>query len=182
MKKIVFGIMSSMFIFLACNSSKSNLQEVKTPFKGNSYESNRRYFRAVSSGESINLETARNKALLSAKQRIASSVQTEIKNVTENYTNERTSGEQLGDFGERFQQLTREVLSTNLVGSVQFDEKIYQKQNKDYLVWVAVEARKKDIYKNLKKIALERNTLSEKEKKAIAEMIDKSIADLQDND
>jgi hypothetical protein len=38
------------------------------------------------------------------------------------------------------------------------------------------------MYKKLKEQALAKNTLSEKEKKAISEMIDKSISELDDNE
>ncbi len=179
--KIYFPL-SLLLILIACGSSKNGLNQVKIPFKGNAYESNRRFFRSVASGESINLETARSKALLIANQRIASSVQTEIKNVTENYLNERKDGNQLGDYGERFQQLTREVMSTSINGMRTFDEKVFMKTDKSYQVWVAVEARKKDIYKRMKQTAKERSTLSEKEKIAIAEMIDKAIEDTGDLD
>lgn len=183
MKKFIF--LSSAWILLsivACKSSFNGMEQVKIPFKGNAYESNRRFFRSVASGESINMETARSKALLTANQRIASSVQTEIKNVTENYLNERKDGAQLGDYGERFQQLTREVMSTSINGMRTFDEKIFMKPDKTYVVWVAVEARKKEIYKRMKQQAKERSTLSEKEKKAIDEMIDKAIAETGDTD
>jgi hypothetical protein len=120
--------------------------------------------------------------LLIANQRIAASVQTEIKNVTENYLNERKDGNQLGDYGERFQQLTREVMSTSINGMRTFDEKIYSMPNKSYQVWVAVEARKKEIYNRMKQTAKERSSLSEKEKAAIAEMIEKAIEETGDLD
>jgi len=180
-----FKIFISLFLLLfliACSSSKNGLNQVKIPFKGNSYESNRRFFRSVASGESINLETARSKALLTANQRIASSVQTEIKNVTENYLNERKEGSTLGDYGERFQQLTREVMSTSINGMRTFDEKIFMKPDKSYQVWVAVEARKKEIYKRMKLNAKAKSSLSEAEKKAIDVMIDKAIEDTGDSD
>lgn len=115
-----------LIMVASCSSQKNGLTEVKTPFKGNAYESNRRFFRSVASGESISLETAKSKALLTANQRIASLVQTEIKNVTENYLNERKDGANLGDYGERFQQLTREVMATSINGMRTIDEKIYQ--------------------------------------------------------
>jgi len=38
------------------------------------------------------------------------------------------------------------------------------------------------MYKRMKKLAKQKNTLSDSEKKAIEEMIDKSIADLDDPD
>lgn len=182
MKKMLIGLMSIVLVVVGCGGSKNGMKEVKTPFKGSSYESNRRYFRSVASGESVNLETARSKAMLTANQRIASNVETEIKNVSENYINERNVDNQLGDFGSRFQQLTREVMSTTLIGSHMKDEKVYQKQDRTYLVWVAMELRKREMYKQLKKKARESNTLSDKEKKIIEEMIDKNIAELDDNE
>ncbi len=180
-----FRLYFSLFLLVslvACSSSSVGLNQIKIPFKGNSYESNRRFFRTVASGESISLETARSKALLAANQRIAASVQTEIKNVTENYLNERKDGNQLGDYGERFQQLTREVMNTSINGMRTFDEKIYSMPNKSYQVWVAVEARKKEIYKRMKQTAKERSSLSEKEKAAITEMIEKAIEETGDLD
>lgn len=182
MRNITVGLMAIILIVVSCSSSKNGLKEVKTPFKGSKYESNRRYFRAVASGESINLETAKNKAMLTANQRLASSVQTEIKNVTENYQNERKVDNSLGDFGERFQQLTREVMSTSLIGSNMIEEKTFIKTDKTYQVWIAMELRKKEMYKRMKQLAKQKNTLSDSEKKAIEEMIDKSIADLDDPD
>jgi len=182
MKKIILSLSILMLVGQACNSSKNGLTEIKTPFKGSSYESNRRFFRAVASGESINLETAKSKAMLTANQRMASSVQTEIKNVTENYQNERNADGNLGDFGERFQQLTREVMATTLIGSNLINEKTFQKTDKTYQVWVAMELRKREMYKQLKQLAKEKNTLSDKEKKAIEKMLDKKIEELDDKD
>lgn len=171
-------VMMGLFV-LACSSSKNGLTEVKTPFKGSSYESNRRYFRSVASGESIQMETAKSKAILTANQRLAASVETEIKNVSEQYTNEREVGTQVGDFGQRYQQLTREVMSTTLLGSVQKDEKIYQQSNKNYLVWVAMELRKREMYQQLKKRAKEAYTLSDKEKEALEKIIDKKLEEAE---
>ncbi|MCG9880681.1 MAG: hypothetical protein MH472_08780 [Bacteroidia bacterium] len=179
MKKIIFGLFMVSLITSACSTFNGN-KALKTPFRGNAYESNRRYFRSVASGESINLETAKSKAMLTATQRIAASVQTEIKNVTENYTNERNIGGNLGDFGERFQQLTREVMSTQLMGATLHGEKVYQQTDKTYQVWVAMEVRKRELYKRLKEKALQNNNLTEAQRKAVSEMIDKQIEELDD--
>lgn len=182
MKNLSFGLLAILLFTISCNSSKNGLKEIKTPFNGSAYESNRRYFRAVGSGESINLETAISKARLTANQRIASSVETEIKNVSENYQNERKADGNLGDFGERFQQLTREVMSTTIIGSNKIDQKTFQKPDKTYQVWIAMELRKREMYKRLKQKAKESNTLSDKEKKAIEEMIDKNLEEIDDKD
>jgi len=181
MKNLIFGILALSLTFGACGTFNGN-KAIKTPFRGGNYESNRRFFRSVASGESVNLETAKSKAILTANQRLASSVQTEIKSVTENYQNERNIGGNLGDFGERFQQLTREVMSTKLMGASLHGEKVFQQKDKTYQVWVAMELRKRELYKRLKQQAQLDQKLSDAQRKAVSEMIDKQIEDLNDKE
>jgi len=181
MKNLIFGILALSLIFGACSTFNGS-KAIKTPFRGGNYESNRRFFRSVASGESVNLETAKSKAILTANQRLASSVQTEIKSVTENYQNERNIGGNLGDFGERFQQLTREVMSTKLMGATMHGEKVYQQTDKSYQVWVAMEIRKRELYKSLKQQAELDGKLSKEQRNAITEMIDKQIEALDDKE
>lgn len=180
-------LFSMMFLAVAiagigCKTKMPGMTEVNTPFKGNKYESNKRWVRAVASGESMSLETSKDKAMLTAKQRLASSMQTEIKQVAENYKGERQVDGTIGDFNERFQQLTREVMSQLLVEVQTIDEKVYQNDQKNYVTWVALEARKKTIYKKLKEQAKMRQSLSEKDKAVIEQMIDSAIKDLEDQD
>jgi hypothetical protein len=183
MKKYVIVMLLAALSLGACKSKMEGMQEVKTPFTGSKYEGNARWFRAVASGESMNLETSKDKALLSAKQRLAASVQTQVKNVTESYKGERMVGDDLGDFNERFQQLTREVMNQILVEVQTIDEKVYQNNtNKHYTTWVALEARKRTVYKKLKEIANTRTSLSEKDKVYITKMMDEAIKDLNDNE
>jgi hypothetical protein len=182
MKTFVIALLTITTLAIGCKSKVAGLTEVKTPFEGNKYEGNKRWVRAVASGESMSLETSKDKAMLSAKQRLASSMQTEIKNVTENYKGERTVDGSIGEFNERFQQLTREVMSQILVEVQTIDEKIYQNTQKNYVTWVALEARKKTIYKKLKEQAKLRQSLSEKDKATIEKMIDEAIVELGDNE
>jgi hypothetical protein len=181
MKKVILGFLALSTILSAC-STFNGAKAIKTPFRGNAYESNRRFFRSVASGESVNLETAKSKAILTANQRLAASVQTEIKSVTENYQNERNMDGNLGDFGERFQQLTREVMSTKIMGASLHGEKVYQQKDKTYQVWVAMELRKRELYKRIKQQAQTDKKLSDSQRKAVAEMIDKQIEELDDKD
>ncbi len=164
-----------LLALMACNSRPKDLVEVKGPFDSKSYKSNNRYFRAVASGESQNFETSKSKAQLIANQRLASSVQTEIKMVSESYQNERNIENNLGDFGDRFQQLTREVLSRRLDDVKNIGEKTYVKKDKTYITWIALEMHKRDYYKRLKAEAKENAKLTEKEKKLVEEMIDDAI-------
>lgn len=168
---------------IACKSTPDGMNEVKTPFRGNKYESNRRFFRAVGSGESMNLETSRDKAMLTARQRLAAEVQTQIKNVSENYKGERTVGDNMGDFNERFQQMTREVMSQVLVETQVFDSRTFvSKDTKRYTTYVAMEARKRTVYRKLKEITQTSTSLSEADRANISRMIDEAIKDTGDED
>lgn len=184
MKKILLFAFIAMVAF-ACGTNKKKategLTEIKGPFSGNKYESNRRYFRATGSGESINLESSRSQAMLLAKQRLASSVQTQIKSVQEAYSSDRKA-EGGTEFEERFQNLTREVLNQIIVDVSTIDEKTFQKSDGTYITYLALEARKKTTYKKLKEIAKQRTTLSDKDKKYIEDMIDSAIKDLDDGE
>jgi desulfoferrodoxin (superoxide reductase-like protein) len=173
-------ILLALIVLFGCNSMPKDLVEVKGPFDGKSFKSNNRFFRAVASGESQNLETSKSKAQLIANQRLASAVQTEIKMVSESYQNERNIQNNLGDFGERFQQLTREVLSRRLDDVKNIGEKTYVKKDKNYITWIALEMHKKDYYKRLKNEAKENAKLTEKEKKLVEEMIDDAIKKSED--
>jgi hypothetical protein len=175
---ILFGAMALQ----SCSPKMEGLTEVKTPFKGGKYEGNNRWFRATASGESMNLETSKDKAMLTAKQRLASSVQTTIKTVSEDYKGERQADNAIGDFNDRFQAITREVMSQILVEVQMIDEKTYTNKAKNYVTYVALEARKKTVYQKLKEIALQKQSLSDKDKKYIQEMMDKAIKDIGDGD
>lgn len=166
----------------ACKTAPEGMTEVKSPFSGNKYESNNRWFRATASGESMNLETSKDKALLSAKQRLAGQIQTQVKSVSESYKGERQAGNTLDEYNERFQQLTREVMNQVLVEAQIFDTKTYTTKDKRYVTYIALEARKKSVYKKLREIAQTRATLSEADKKYISDMLDKAIKDLHDGD
>jgi len=181
MKKLVILLFSSL-IFASCGTSNKNLTEVKNPFNGSSYQSNKRWFRATASGESTNMETSKDKAMLIAKQRLASSIQTTLKSVGESYTSERSADTQIGDFEGRFQNLTREVLNQVLVDVGVIGEKVYQNKSNNFVTFIALEARKRQVYKKLKEIAKLRNTLSEKDKEYIQDMLNNAIKDLDDND
>ncbi|MCC6684309.1 MAG: hypothetical protein IT247_04490 [Bacteroidia bacterium] len=184
MKRILLLMMAATFVF-ACGTRKKSttegMTEVTGPFSAKKYQSDRRFFRATGSGESINLEAARSQAMLLAKQRLASAVQTQIKSVQEAYSSDRKA-EAGTEFEQRFQNLTREVLNQIIVDVATIGDKTFQKTDKSYVAHIAIEARKKTTYKKLKEIAKQKTTLSDKDKKYIEEMIDSAIKDLDDGE
>ncbi|MES2726415.1 MAG: hypothetical protein V4643_04890 [Bacteroidota bacterium] len=181
MKRIIALSSICVMLLMACGAPKG-LTEVKSPFSGSSYEGNNRYFRATASGESIDMETAKSKAMLTAKQKLASFVQTQIKQVAENYSGERQAENNIAEFNARFQQLTREVLNQVLVEINVIGDKTYKNEKGNFVNYVALEARKKDVYNKLKEIALQRQSLNEKDKQLVQQMIDKAIQDSENGD
>jgi cell division protein FtsB len=179
MKNLIILFGTAILLLASCGSPKG-LTEVKSPFSGSSYEGNRRFFRATASGESTDLETSKSKAMLSAKQKLASFVQTQIKQVAENYSGERQAGDNIAEFNARFQQLTREVLNQVLVEINVIGDKTYKNGKGNYESYVALEARKKAVYKRLKEVSMQNKSLSEKDKELVQQMIDKAIQDCDD--
>jgi len=180
MKKTINLAAVILLMLVSCGAPKG-LTEVKGPFSGSSYEGSRRFFRATGSAESKDAETAKSKALLLAKQRLASFVQTQINQVAENYSAERQITDNLGDFSTRFQQITREVLSQTIVDIAVIGDKTFTNKSGNYVSYIALEAKKKVVYEKLKELSLRRQNLTPSDKAAISEMIDKAIKEAEDN-
>jgi hypothetical protein len=183
MRSVFIVALVATLSWVSCKTVPDGMTEVKTPFSGNKYQSNKRLFRAVGSGQSVNLETSRDRAMLSARQRLAAEVQTQVKNVSESYRGERTIDDNMGDFNERFQQLTREVMNQVLVESQVFDSRTFiSKDKRTYTTYIAMEARKKVVYRKLKEIAQSRTSLSQTDRDYISRMIDEAIKETEDDD
>lgn len=147
-----------MLTLASCESFKNIGTEIKEPFTGKSYQTNKRYFRGSASGESIDMSNSKDKAMLIAKQRLAASVQTTMKSVTDRYVGERNIGTAY-DEKEKFESLTREVLNQLIADISIIGEKTFaKKEGKGYICYIALEAKKENVYS-----AMERNILSRKE-------------------
>jgi len=179
MNKKLLVLVFAMLVF-ACKLKKEN--HIQNPFRASKYQSNKNYFRADASAQSTNYETSRDKALLLAKQRLASSIQTGIKSLSESYQNERNIDDANGDFNQRYQQLTREVTNLLLFDVAKIGEKTYKNNNSTFTTFVAVEARKKTIYANFKEMAKNNKSISESDKKTIENIVNKAISQTNDND
>ena len=83
-----------------------------------------------------------------AKSEMASNIQSMIKKVTDQYTNQRTAGKDQ-EYENKFEELGREVTNQSLANVVVKDEKVFQESNGSYTYWVALEADKKEVFKQL---------------------------------
>lgn len=177
MYKIIF-ILTAFTLFLnSCKTSQFG-QKVNEPFSGNKYESNARYFRAVGKGVSVKDNIAKSKADLDAKNVLAGQINTTIKNVSDQYL-AQTENELRGEVADKFQQLVRQVMNTEVSDLRKFDEKKFY-NGTDYTVFVAYEIHKKAMFRFIKKQAEAEKYSSDKQKQLIQEMIEQEMAKMED--
>ncbi len=110
----------------------------------NSGRSDKKFFRAFSMATSSDLSLSKEKALLLAKQRLVTLIESETKSVTDRYVNEREMGS-ASEFEQKFENLTREVAKQTISNIVVACEKSSVLPDKKYRSFVAIEVEKEDL-------------------------------------
>ena len=170
---------SALFLFGGCKSSHGVYgDKVKDPFSGSKYESNSRYFRAVGKGKSMKDNIARKKADVDAKSILAGQVNVTMKEVSDAYMAQNETSN-AGEIYEKFQDLSRQVVNTQLADLRKFDETKYF-DGTDYTVFVAYEIKKKSMFKFMKKQAKTETYVDKKTAKAIEAILDAQIEASED--
>ena len=152
---IVF--IAALSITPSCKSKKGtpiNKQtgaiEISVPFSSKDYQSDKENFRAKASGNSIDLTTSKKIALQNAKSEMAGLIQSTVKKVTEQYTNQRQVST-TQEFSNKFEEMVREVTNQELLDVKVIGEKIFQEPTKAYTYWVAIEANKQLVLNGIDK-------------------------------
>lgn len=177
-KYLPFVVFIAVVFVAACSSSKMG-EKVKEPFTSSKYFSSKRYWRSTGSGTSADLSIAKQKALLEARKNLASEVQTNVKALADQYMKQQDVGDR-ENFEKSFEQLSREVLNTQLANASVMDQITYKKENGQYIHYVAMEAHKKDMFRTMKRINESKSTLSEAQKKELDKMIEEQLKALED--
>lgn len=99
---------------------------------------------------SSDLSLAKEKALLLAKQRLVTLINSNTKSVTDRYVNEREMGE-ASEFEQKFENLTREVADETLQNIVVACEKASVLDSKKYRAFIAIEVNKKELLEGINK-------------------------------
>ncbi|MDR2057533.1 MAG: hypothetical protein LBP83_04495 [Dysgonamonadaceae bacterium] len=145
---IVSACLTMTILFTNCKSQKTLAEkgtvEVVVPFSDKAYRSDKDAFRASQSGSSPDLSTAKKIALLNAKAELAGNIQSVVKAVTENYTNQRTVGDKQV-FENAFEENAR-VIVNQMLNDVRIkDEKVFKEKDGKYMCYIAVEMSKESI-------------------------------------
>jgi len=112
--------------------------EINIPCSGSDFFTNNKFFRANSLGESTDLVASKKKALSNARGELASSIETTVKAVTDNYLNSREFNNK-EEVEERFEQLNREIVNQRLQGIKTICEKQVKTSDGTYKTYVAIE-------------------------------------------
>lgn len=175
MKSIVrVFIVFVALVAMACSSGVLG-KKVNEPFQGNEYESNNRWWRGTGKGSSSQDNIARSKADLEAKAQLAGQVNTTMKQVADQYLGQ-TENQNAADVADKFQSLVRQTMNTNLSDLRKMgEEKFYNEEKKDYTVFIAYEIKKNAMLRFMKKQAKVDQTIDERQRKVIEEIIDEEI-------
>ena len=85
---------------------------------------------------------------MNAKAELSGLVNSTIKSVTDQYTNQRTVGSKL-ELEIKFEELGREVVNESLVDVNIMDEKVFKETDNNFTYWVAIEMSKDAVLENL---------------------------------
>jgi hypothetical protein len=129
-------------------SVQSGSNEVSVPLSEKEYRSDKDYFRATQSGKSPDLATAKKIALTNAKSELAGNIQTLIKAVTENYTNQRTVADQQ-EFENKFEEYVRAVVNQMLNDVKVIGDKVFKETDGKLTYYIAIEMNKDAMFEKV---------------------------------
>jgi len=112
--------------------------EIIIPCSGVDYFSNDKYFRANAYGESIDMMTAKKKAMSEAKAQLASDIATTMKVVGDNYV-KSTEVNNKEELLEKFEQNARTVVNQELRGVRTICEKAVKTPEGKFKTYLAIE-------------------------------------------
>lgn len=151
-KLFAVAMMGAMF---ACSAPKQVAQvqqadevDFDVPCSGPEFFTNGEYFRASADGLSPNMSIAKKIAYADARAGLASEIQAKVNVVTDNYSSQHDfNGNQ--EAKQRFQDLSRTVVSQVLNGTRVICEKMKKTKDGKFHCYVAMELAGEEIIKNM---------------------------------
>lgn len=142
--------------------------------------SDKKFFRASSMATSSDLQLAKEKALLAAKQRLVTLINSNTKSVTDRYVNEREFTN-ASEFEGKFENLTREVADETLNNIVVTCEKASVLDDKKYRAFIAIEVSKEDIMNGIdRKLTKDQKLQVDYDKKKFEEIFNQEMDKMAD--
>lgn len=124
--------------------------EISLPFESKEYRTDKEFFRSKNVGKSPDLATAKKIAMQNAKAELAGNIQSTMKRVTDQYTNQRSVANKQ-EYENKFEEMSREVVNMSLTDVRIIGEKPFVNPDNSYSYWVAIEASKETVLKGFDK-------------------------------
>jgi hypothetical protein len=177
----------AVLILAGCKSKKTTpvqketgAVEISVPFSSKEFRSDENNFRSKQVGKSPDIATAKKIAFQNAKAEMAGNINSTVKRVTDQYTNQRTVGN-TQEFENKFEELAREVVNMEMSNVKEIGEKIFKEPDGGYSYWIAIEANKKDVFDKLDaKISSDANLKLDYDKQKFQQIFDSEMKKLAD--
>lgn len=178
MKNIIkFALaLSVVFTVISCKSNK--VEEVEIPCSTASLKSKQGVMRASQSAIHSHESESREIALLNAKRRLASNLESKIKSVVDKYSQTREIGG-VSEFNQKIEGLTREVVNKRLSWVEIICEKMMLTKDDQYKTYIAVEMNIENILADLdSQISNDKKLRQDYDKKKFEEIFNQEMAAL----
>lgn len=183
---LVFLGIALLFGLGACKSTKSYEKAAKAtvidlPLSSKEYRTDRDYFRAVQSGKSPDLATSKKIALHNAKSELAGNIQSTLKRVTEQFTNQRSiiNGQ---EYANEFNELAREEVNRQLNVVKIIGDKLMREKDGSYIYFIAIEMSKENLLNQISdKVSKDAKLQLEFDKQQFKKIFDEEMKKLEED-
>lgn len=127
-------------------SANPGFKEIEIPFSTPEYRSDLENFREVGTAKSPDQATAKKIALLNARTMLAANVNSVVKAVSEQYTNQVTIGDKQ-ELGIKFEENARNIVNQELSGVTIVGEKALMNNEGTIVYYVAIEMPRANLQK-----------------------------------
>lgn len=177
----MFATISVGIFSNSCSSSKEITEElgskkITIPLNDDKYRTNKEFFRTTNSGKSPNLAMAKKIALVNAKNELAANIQSIIKAVTEQYSNQRDIGNEI-EYSAKFEENSRMIVNQSLNDVLICGEEVYKEKDGNYTYYVAIEMSKNNLVDNISdKISKDQKLIQDFEKQKFIKIFDEEMS------
>jgi hypothetical protein len=165
MKRIVLSfsvVLLTVISLISCGSKKvsanNDAKEVVLPITN--FQSDKSFFRSISSGTSPNMSFAKELAFKNAANEIARTIETKVKSFMEDYA-KQSNIENSMDYKAETERMATYSSNQSLKNVKIIKEKVFQNSDNSYTYWLGVELNKDELFNTLK------NSISESKIKAL---------------
>ena len=133
-----------LILTVSCSKTKKltkveKLEKIELPFSEKDYRTNGQFLRFVQMHESMDLSSAKSRAMMKAQAGIAQTANVLVKSVMYNYTSERKIDE-LNEFNDKYNAITKLIIKEQLNNTKIIGEAVFRdKETGRYTYYIALE-------------------------------------------